>query len=65
MRKKKNKKEQRAKSLFLIGISVLVVFVLFLLLIFALKKPVYQIESRGRNIEKSQKKDEEGRKIKP
>lgn len=62
MRKKKNKKEQRAKSLFLIGISVLVVFVLFLLLIFALKKPVYQIESRGRNIEKSQKKDEEGMK---
>lgn len=62
MKKKKKKKESRIKSLFLICGSILVVIVLFVFLIIALKRPIYQIESRGRNIEKSQKKDSDGMK---
>ena len=60
MVKKKGKKKQKVSSLILIVISIVVVIVLFVLLLFALRKPVYQIESRGRNIEKSQRKDSDG-----
>ena len=61
-KKSKSKNKQKASSLILIVISILAIIVLFLLLIFALKKPIYQIESRGRNIEKAQKKDSDGMK---
>ena len=37
-------------------------FIVKEIMIFALKKPIYQIESRGRNIEKAQKKDSDGMK---
>ena len=60
MGKKKSKKKQKASSLVLIVISIVVIIVLFVFLLFALRKPVYQVESRGRNIEKSQKKDSNG-----
>ena len=60
MVKKKSKKKQKASSLVLIVISIVVIIVLFVFLLFALRKPVYQVESRGRNIEKSQKKDSNG-----
>lgn len=61
-KKSKNKNKQKASSLILIVISILAIIILFLLLVFALKKPIYQIESRGRNIEKAQKKDSDGMK---
>ncbi len=62
MKKKKKKKNLGIKSLFLICGSILIVIILFILLIITLKKPIYQIEPRGRNIEKSQKKDSDGMK---
>ena len=60
MVRKKGKRKQKASSLVLIGISVIIIIILFVLLLFALRKPVYQVEGRGRNIEKAQKKDSDG-----
>lgn len=59
-KKKRKKKKCKASSFVLIVVSVLTIIVLFILLLFALKKPVYQVESRGGNIEKSKKKDSGG-----
>lgn len=60
MKNKSKKKNCKASSWVLIVISILVAIILFISLLFALKKPIYQVESRGRNIEKSQKKDSDG-----
>lgn len=63
MKKKKNKKskkKQSASSVLLIVISILIALVLLACLICSLKKDTYQIEPRGRNIEKSQKNDADG-----
>ena len=62
MGKKKNKKYKKATSIILIVFSLLIILILSLFLIVALKKDTYQIESRGKNIEKAQKKDSDGMK---